>query len=165
MPRRPRRRCHPARSPPWGSLGSGVRRSLRHGTSRSPDRGRRRRGRHGTSGPQPFAAAGQAGRVSVGYQDGPSDEPLLRAWNEFCERLMQAGQKVFKDANPADPPARADAFRLLTQNLSQAFPLALETRDPAYPQIHYFTTPTMKLGSDVADFTYRQAWIDGNHEY
>jgi hypothetical protein len=41
----------------------------------------------------------------------------------------------------------------------------LETRDPAYPQIHPFCTPTRKLGGDVADFTYRQAWIDGGHTY
>ena len=68
---------------------------------------------------------------------------------------------MFKDANPADPILRADAFRFLTQNLGQAFELALETKDPAFPQIHYFTTPTRKLGGDVADFTYRQAWIDG----
>ncbi len=53
----------------------------------------------------------------------------------------------------------------LTQNLGQAFPLALETRDPAFPQIHYFTHPYMKLGGDVSDFTYRQAWISGEHAY
>jgi hypothetical protein len=53
----------------------------------------------------------------------------------------------------------------LTQNLGQAFPLALETKDPAFPQIHYFTHPAMKLGGDVADFTYRQAWISGEYAY
>ncbi|WP_334181818.1 DUF1214 domain-containing protein [Novosphingobium sp.] len=72
---------------------------------------------------------------------------------------------AFKDANPANPLQRADAFRFLTQNLGQAFDLALETRDPAFPQIHWFTTPTMKLGGDLADFTYRQAWISGDHVY
>ncbi len=51
---------------------------------------------------------------------------------------------------------RADALRFLTQNLGQAFDLALETRDPGYPQIHPLCTPTRKLGGDVADFTYRR---------
>lgn len=101
----------------------------------------------------------------MAYGDGAQDKPLHYAWQTFCEQLKQAGNKVFKDANPSDPMARADAFRFLTQNLGQAFPLALETKDPAFPQIHYFTHPTMKLGGDVADFTYRQAWIDGNHSY
>lgn len=101
----------------------------------------------------------------MAYGDGPADQALHDAWYDFCDKLKQAGDKVFKDANPATPMLRADAFRFLTQNLGQAFPLALETKDTAFPQIHYFTHPTMKLGGDVADFTYRQAWIDGQHTY
>ena len=101
----------------------------------------------------------------MAYGDGPADKELKAAWDGFCDRLKEAGDKVFKDANPPDPLLRADAYRFLTQNLSQAFPLALETKDPAYPQIHYFTHPTMKLGGDVADFTYRQAWISGDYTY
>lgn len=101
----------------------------------------------------------------MAYGNGPADEKLKSAWDRFCDRLQKAGDKVFKEANPSDPMLRADAYRFLTQNLGQAFPLALETNDPAYPQIHYFTHPTMKLGGDVADFTYRQAWISGEYTY
>jgi hypothetical protein len=101
----------------------------------------------------------------MAYGDSPADEALHSAWYAFCDRLKAAGDMAFKDATPADPLLRADAFRFLTQNLGQAFPLALETADPAYPMIHYFTHPTMKLGGDVADFTYRQAWISGEHAY
>ena len=94
------------------------------------------------------------------------DDPLLReAWHAFCDRLKAAGDQAFKASVPANPVQRADALRFLTQNLGQAFDLALETKDPAFPQIHWFTTPTMKLGGDVADFTYRQAWISGEHVY
>lgn len=101
----------------------------------------------------------------MAYGDGPADEALRRGWYAFCDALKAAGDLAFKEANPADPLLRADAFRFLTQNLGQAFLLALETKDPAYPQIHWFTHPTMKLGGDVADFTYRQAWISGEHAY
>lgn len=101
----------------------------------------------------------------MAFGDTPDDAPLDQAWALFCDRLRAAGQSAFKDASPANPLQRADALRFLTQNLGQAFDLALETKDPAFPQIHEFTTPTMKLGGDVADFTYRQAWIDGNHAY
>lgn len=101
----------------------------------------------------------------MAYGDCPDDAPLSQAWNAFCDTLKEAGQLAFKDANPANPLQRADALRFLTQNLGQAFGLALETKDPAFPQIHWFTTPTMKLGGDVADFTYRQAWIDGTRQY
>lgn len=101
----------------------------------------------------------------MAYGDGPADQELRAAWQQFCDVLKAAGDKAFKDANPADPVHRADALRFLTQNLGQAFDLALETRDPAFPQLHPFCTPTRKLGGDVADFTYRQAWIDGAHTY
>ena len=101
----------------------------------------------------------------MAYGDGPADEALRDAWRHFCDQLKSAGDDVFKDANPPTPTLRVDAFRFLTQNLGQAFDLALETRDGAYPQIHPFCTPTRKLGGDVADFTYRQAWIDGDHAY
>lgn len=101
----------------------------------------------------------------MAFGDGSADETLRAGWHAFCDTLKAAGDLAFKEANPADPLLRADAFRFLTQNLGQAFPLALETKDPAYPQIHWFTHPYMKLGGDVADFTYRQAWISGEHAY
>lgn len=101
----------------------------------------------------------------MAYGDGSDDARMRAAWESFCDSLKDAGLAAFKDASPASPLQRADAFRFLTQNLGQAFDLALETKDPAFPQIHPFVTPTRKLGGDVADFTYRQAWIEGNHTY
>ena len=62
---------------------------------------------------------------------------------------------------PTSGAQRVDGFRFLTQNLGQAFDLALETRDTRYPVLHIFCSPTRKLGGDCADFTYQQAWIDG----
>jgi hypothetical protein len=56
-------------------------------------------------------------------------------------------------------------LRFLTQNLGQAFDLALETADTRYPIVHAFCTPLRKLGGDCADFTYHQAWIDGANVY
>ncbi len=95
----------------------------------------------------------------------PDDEALRESWSQFCDRLRAAGELAFKDYNPANPSQRADAFRFLTQNLGQAFDLALETRDSAYPLLHAFCGPTRKLGCDAADLSYRQAWIDGRHQY
>ena len=95
-----------------------------------------------------------------------ADDPALRAaWQQFCARLQRAGERAFKDHNPASALQRADAFRFLTQNLGQAFDLALETRDTQYPALHAFCNPTRKLGGDAADFVYLQAWIDGHSTY
>jgi Protein of unknown function (DUF1214) len=96
---------------------------------------------------------------------GPDDEALRAAWGLFCDRLRAAGELAFKQHNPATPLHRADAFRFLTQNLGQAFDLGLETKDPRYPALHAFCTPSRKLGGDAADFSYLQAWIDGESVY
>lgn len=97
----------------------------------------------------------------MGFGDGPADHALGEAWDAFCARLQMAGMQIFKPENPSDPLQRVDALRFLTQNLGQAFDLALETRNAAYPLIHPFVTPTRKLGADAADLAYHQAWIDG----
>jgi hypothetical protein len=101
----------------------------------------------------------------MAFGDCPDDESLRTAWRLFCARLQEAGERAFKNFNPAVPRQRADAFRFLTQNLGQAFDLALETKDTKYPVIHAFCTPFCKLGSDNADFIYQQAWIDGESVY
>jgi hypothetical protein len=101
----------------------------------------------------------------MAFGDGDDDDALRTAWRLFCERLQDAGERAFKDYNPASARHRADAFRFLTQNLGQAFDLALETKDTKYPVIHAFCTPFCKLGSDNADFVYQQAWIDGESVY
>jgi hypothetical protein len=101
----------------------------------------------------------------MAFGDCPDDEQLRAAWQLFCERLRGAGEQVFKDFNPANPRQRADAFRFLSQNLGQAFDLALETKDTKFPVLHTFCTPFCKLGSDNADFVYQQAWIDGESVY
>ena len=101
----------------------------------------------------------------MAFGDCRDDEDLRKAWRVFCERLQQAGDQVFKDYNPPAALHRADAFRFLTQNLGQAFDLALETKDTRFPVVHTFCTPLCKLGSDSADFIYQQAWIDGESVY
>jgi hypothetical protein len=101
----------------------------------------------------------------VAFGDGSHDQALRDGWSAFCDRLRAAGDRAFKDHNPATPLHRADAFRFLMQNLGQAFDLALETRDTRYPEIHTFCTPNCKLGGDAADLLYQQAWIDGTSVY
>jgi len=101
----------------------------------------------------------------MAFGDSPHDKALREAWHGFCEQLKTAGDLVFKDHNPATSLQRADGFRYLTQNLSQAFDLALETKDTRYPMLHAFCAPDRKLGGDNADFVYLQAWIDGQSVY
>lgn len=101
----------------------------------------------------------------MSFGDCTDDEALRTAWQQFCRQLEQAGESVFKETIPAQPLHRADAFRFLAQNLGQAFDLALETKNTRYPVIHAFCSPFCKLGGDNADYTYQQAWIDGESVY
>lgn len=101
----------------------------------------------------------------MAFGDNEYDDQLRAAWHRFCDRLREAGDLAFKDTSPANPLQRADAFRYLTQNLGQAFDLALETKDTRFPAIHAFCGPSRKLGGDNADFVYLQAWIDGSSVY
>lgn len=101
----------------------------------------------------------------MAFGDNPIDPALKTAWSQFCNQLEQAGEQIFKDHNPTTESHRVDALRFLTQNLGQAFDLALETRDTQFPALHAFCHPTRKLGGDAADFSYHQAWIDGQSCY
>src|SRR5579864_2762973 len=101
----------------------------------------------------------------MAFGDSPDDSTLHAAWQQFCQQLQAAGERAFKDYNPANPLQRADAYRFLTQNLGQAFDLALESKDTRYPAIVDFCHPTRKLGADCGDFVYKQAWIDGQSAY
>jgi hypothetical protein len=101
----------------------------------------------------------------MSFGDCAADADLRSAWDRFCDTLKEAGANAFKDSIPAHPLQRADAFRFLTQNLGQAFDLALETKNTQYPVIHAFCSPFCKLGGDNADYIYQQAWVDGNSVY
>jgi hypothetical protein len=103
--------------------------------------------------------------IIMAFGDFQHDKALRESWYGFCEQMKSAGDRVFKDYNPANSLQRADGFRFLTQALSQAFDLALETKDTRYPMIHKFCAPDRKLGGDNADFVYLQAWIDGQSVY
>ena len=70
----------------------------------------------------------------MAFGDAADDEALRAAWHHFCDRLKAAGDLAFKDTSPANALQRADAFRYLTQNLGQAYDLALETRNTRSPE-------------------------------
>jgi hypothetical protein len=96
----------------------------------------------------------------MAFGDNPNDASLRDAWHAFCDQVKAAGDHIFKDAGGASDGERTNAFRYLTQNLSQAFDIWLENRDPRYPNLHAFCGPTRKLGCDNADCIYLQSWIN-----
>jgi hypothetical protein len=101
----------------------------------------------------------------MAFGDNPNDAPLRDAWYAFCEQIKEAGDHVFKDESGSTDGERTNAFRYLTQNLSQAFDIFLENRDDRYPNLHAFCGPTRKLGADNPDCIYLQSWINDHDTY
>ena len=101
----------------------------------------------------------------MAFGDNPHDRELRDGWYALCDRIKEAGDHVFKDASGASDGERTNAFRYLTQNLSQAFDLFLENRDDRYPSLHAFCGPTRKLGVDNPDCIYLQSWINDRDTY
>lgn len=101
----------------------------------------------------------------MAFGDNPNDQALRDGWEAFCERIKQAGIYVFRDESGSSDGERTNAFRYLTQNLSQAFDIFLENRTDRYPGLHAFCGPTRKLGADNPDCIYLQSWINDRDTY
>ena len=101
----------------------------------------------------------------MAFGDNPNDALLRDAWYAFCDQIKEAADHVFKDESGASDGERTNAFRYLTQNLSQAFDIFLENADSRYPNLHAFCGPTRKLGADNPDCIYLQSWINDHDTY
>jgi hypothetical protein len=101
----------------------------------------------------------------MAYGDNPNDERLRDSWYAFCDQIKIAGDHVFKPESGSSDGERTNAFRYLTQNLSQAFDIFLENRDDRFPNLHMFCGPTRKLGADNPDCIYLQSWINDRDTY
>jgi hypothetical protein len=101
----------------------------------------------------------------MAYGDNPNDERLRDSWYAFCDQIKVAGDHVFKAESGSSDGERTNAFRYLTQNLSQAFDIFLENRDDRFPNLHMFCGPTRKLGADNPDCIYLQSWINDRDTY
>ena len=95
----------------------------------------------------------------------PDDERLRAAWADFCSRLQDAGELVFRDTAPATPLDRATGFRYLARYVTKALHEKLEFDDAEHPQLWMLQTPTHKSFGDNPDCTYHVARIDGVHTY
>jgi hypothetical protein len=101
----------------------------------------------------------------MAFGDNQIDGELRRSWHEFAGMLRSAGDHMFKDESGCTDGERTNAFRYLTQNISQAFDIWLENRDTRNPTVHAFCGPTRKLGCDNADCIYLQSWINDEDTY
>src|ERR1700712_3545911 len=97
------------------------------------------------------------------YQD--YDRLLASAWDEFCDRLKEAGRIPFRDNAPTGAVDRAAGFRMLARNISLGLAFSYENNDPLHPELMHYFDPTRKQGGDNADAIYIGATINGTDTY
>lgn len=93
------------------------------------------------------------------------DTELRRAWEEFCDRLKDSVDLVFREEAPSEELDRATGVRYLSRYIAKAFNDCLEFNDPLFPQLWVMQTPTNKSFGDNPDCTYLATRIDGSQTY
>ena len=93
------------------------------------------------------------------------NELLGNAWEEFCDRLKEAGKLAFRENAPDTPLDRAAGVQYISRYVSKALNQHLEFNDPLYPQFWHLQTPTNKSFGDNPDCTYLVGVVDGEHTY
>lgn len=88
-----------------------------------------------------------------------------RTWEEFCDRLKDAGRIILRPETPATELDRAEGFRYLTRLARAGLERMLEFADPDFPVFYALSHETIKIGSDNPDNTYRNCIVSGNREY
>lgn len=89
-------------------------------------------------------------------------------WEEFCDRLRQAGRDVLNaESAPQDPLNQAEGVRYLTRLLRYASLHSLEHSDPRWPQFTNTLDPHLKckIGADNPDNIYMAARVSGKYRY
>ncbi|MDG3009432.1 DUF1214 domain-containing protein [Rhodococcus sp. D2-41] len=96
------------------------------------------------------------------------NEPTTsKVWNEFCDRLREAGQGLIDAAAPQDTLTQDEGVRYLLRLLRYSSLNNIEYSDPMYPEFTYALDPNVKckIGADNPDNIYMSARISGKHRY
>lgn len=99
------------------------------------------------------------------FGDGQDDELLRTSWHQFCDRLKEAGDLVFRDTAPNNPVTRATGMRQLARNISLALQFSLENHDPEFPELLHYFDPVRKQGGDNTDALYLGSPVNGTDTY
>jgi hypothetical protein len=88
-----------------------------------------------------------------------------QVWEEFCDRLKEAGQIVLRPETPSGELDRAEGWRYLSRLTRMALEVCFENSDPDFPTLLNIPNATAKVGADNPDNLYLTASISGDREY
>jgi hypothetical protein len=87
------------------------------------------------------------------------------SWEQFCDRLKEAGQIVLRPESPSGELDRAEGWRYLSRLTRMALEVCFENSDPDFPTLLNIPNATAKAGADSPDNLYLTASIAGDREY
>ncbi len=93
------------------------------------------------------------------------EQELVQSWNDFCDRLKEAGEIIQHSSSPQDAFNRAEGFRYLTRVLRAGLESQVESANPSYPRFFQLANETIKIGNDNPDNIYHNANLDGRLDY
>jgi hypothetical protein len=96
---------------------------------------------------------------------GPTKGTSAEAWEQFCERLKEAGQSVLRSDTTLGEIDHAEGLRYLGRLTRLGLELCFEHSDPDFPQLLNAWNATTKAGSDNPDNLYLNTPIAGDREY
>jgi hypothetical protein len=88
-----------------------------------------------------------------------------QAWEEFCDRLKEAGEIILRPETPTGELDRAEGWRYLSRLTRMALEMCFENSDADFPTLLNIPNPTAKAGGDNPDSVYLTASIAGDREY
>ncbi len=88
-----------------------------------------------------------------------------KAWEEFCDKLKEAGKLVLAPETPTNEIDRAEGMRYLSRLTRMALEVCFENSDPDFPMLLNIPNATAKAGADNPDNLYFTAPIAGDREY
>jgi hypothetical protein len=86
-------------------------------------------------------------------------------WEQFCERLKEAGQILLRPETPTRELDRAEGLRYLARLTRLGLDLCFEHADVDFPVFLNAWNATTKAGSDNPDNLYLNASVAGDREY
>src|ERR1700722_11188387 len=86
-------------------------------------------------------------------------------WEQFCERLKEAGQILLRPETPTRQIDRAEGLRYLARLTRLGLDLCFEHADVDFPVFLNAWNATTKAGSDNPDNLYLNASVAGDREY
>lgn len=118
------------------------------------------------------AVGGTGSEIGSKTRDRVRNDPAIdterlltgRAWEEFCDKLKQAGKHILAETAPSTPRDRAEGFRHLV-NVTQAGIRHTFNMDPSQPRWLRNPDSTSKAGAENADNLYQFCKIRSDHRY